>query len=179
MTAHVGGRSSLTTCYAHTMSSPPFDIPAFLGTPMTPASVAAVGRRGGPALGSLWFRFDERRFWFTTRAGRSPLLRAAQHANDVAVMVEVFEPPDLIRLVRATGPARIEKRDPARIEAIYKRYLGDDLSKWPEFFRQRVYDSQFILWSALAARGLAVSFPRFQADELRWSEPGQFLDRKP
>ena len=159
------------------MSLPPFDILQFLDSPKIPAAVAAVRRRGGPALGSLWYRFDERRFWFTTRAGSSPFLSAARQAQDVAVMVEIFAPPDFIRLVRATGAARIEERDPARIERIYERYLGGDLSEWPELFRERLADVDFTLWSVLAARGVAASFPQFQANEFRWDEPGQFLDR--
>ena len=92
-------------------------------------------------------------------------------------MVEIFAPPDFIRLVRATGAARIEERDPARIERIYERYLGSDLSEWPELFRERLADVDFTLWSVLAARGVAASFPQFQANEFRWDEPGQFLDR--
>ncbi len=160
------------------MTGPPFDLIAFLDMPLVPASVATVGRRGGPALGTLWFVFDERRFWFTTRAGTSAFLRAARDSKDVAVMVQVFQPPDLVRLVRATGRANVEERDPTRIEAIYRRYLGDDVLVWPDFFRQRLHDQAFVVWSVLAERGVAVSFPQFQTEEFRWTDPGPFLDRE-
>ena len=159
------------------MAELPFDLVAFLDEPLRPASVATVGERGGPALGSLWYIFEERRFWFTSRDGQAPFLLAARAGRDVAVMVETFEPPEQIQLLRATGPARIEPRDAARIEKVYRRYLGHDFDECPDVFRARLHDREFFLWTVLAQRGLVVTFPNFLPREFRWSEPGPFLDR--
>ena len=92
-------------------------------------------------------------------------------------MVQVFEPPKTIRRIRVTGPAQIEKHDPGRVERIYQRYLGVDLDQWPAFFRERIHDETFRLWSVYASSGKAEDYPDFGDHVFRWNEPGAFLDR--
>ena len=105
-------------------------------------------------------------------------MEAARSGELVAVMVQVFEPPKNIRLIRVTGPARIEPHDPRRVQAIYERYLGDDLNQWPGFFRERLQDEAFRLWSVHAVSGKAEEFPDFGDRVFRWTKPGAFLDRR-
>lgn len=159
------------------MEDVPFDIFELLDQPLLTASVATVGRSGGPTLGSMWFAFDDRRFWFSTREGESPFLEAARARHLVAVMVTVFDPPKNIRLLRATGPAQLERHDPKRVQTIYERYLGTRLDDWPTFFRERLEDETFRLWSVHAVSGKAEEFPDFEGSEFRWTEPSPFLDR--
>lgn len=150
-------------------SSPhlPFDVRSFLERPLLPASVATVGGKGGPVLGSLWFQFAEGRFWFSTRS--EPFLQPARNGSLIAVMVETFEPPDQIWLLRATGKARLEAHEPSRVEAIYRRYLGSEPQNWPAFFRDRLHDKVFELFTVLPERGAVVAFPQFHTRELRWN----------
>lgn len=148
----------------------PFDVASFLDEALRPAQVAAVGASGGPVLGSLWFLYEGRRFWFSSGAG-APLPRALRRGSEVAVIVDEFSPPGRIRQVRVRGPGRVEPHDPWRVERIYRRYLGDDPSSWPPFFRDRLVDPAFVLWAVTPASGLVAAFPDFDARELRWTSP--------
>src|ERR671934_2147814 len=111
----------------------PFDVNAFLAEPLRPAQVASVTRSGTPILGSLWFLFAEGRFWFSSRP-RTPLAMAAMSGTEVAIIVDDFSPPENIRQVRVRGYGRVEPHDPARVEEMYRRYLGDELGAWPDAF---------------------------------------------
>jgi len=144
----------------------PFNVRSFLERPLLPASVATVGRKGGPVLGSLWFQFVEGRFWFSTRS--ESFLQSARNGSLMAVMVETFEPPDQIWLLRATGKSGLERHEPSRVEAIYRRYLGPELQNWPTFFRDRLHDKTFELFTVLPERGVVFAFPQFNTKEFRW-----------
>lgn len=145
----------------------PFDVAGFLGEPLRPAQVASVSPRGRPVLGSLWFAYEDHRFWFSSRP-ESPLPRAMARGADVAVIVDDFTPPERIRQLRVRGPGRFEAHDPARVEQIYRRYLGDDLASWPSFFRDRLRDPAWSLWTVRPVTGLAACFPGFEGHEVRW-----------
>jgi hypothetical protein len=75
---------------------------AFLNEPMRPAQVSAVSQSGLPLLGSLWFLFEDGRFWFNSLSG-TLLLRAASGGTAVAVLVDDFDPPTRIMPVRVRG----------------------------------------------------------------------------
>lgn len=149
-----------------------FDVAAYLAEPDRPAQVAAVSPAGLPLLGSLWFVYQDSRFWFSTRAG-APLLRAITFGSEVAVLVDEFSPPSRIRQVRIRGRGVIEPDDAARVESIYQRYLGGNLDAWPDVFKDRVTDAQFALWSVTPTTGFVVDYANFEADEVRWSDPTQ------
>ena len=131
------------------------------------AQVAAVTPSGVPLLGSLWFVFDDDRFWFSSHAS-SPLVAAAARDADIAVLVDQFEPPDLIRQVRVRGPGRVEAHSADRVRTIYERYLGGDADRWPDFFRERVIDDTWTLWSVSPDRGVATLYPGFREESTRW-----------
>ena len=146
----------------------PFDIPGFLAEPLRLAQVASVAVSGAPLLGSLWFSYAGGRFWFSSaRDGPFPSV-VRRRGAEVAVLVDQFCPPELIRQVRVRGPARLERHDPRVVERIYARYLGQDLSTWPSFFRDRCADSSWVLWTATPAAGMAVATPHFRGPEVRW-----------
>ena len=153
------------------MGRPSFDVIAFLQEPGRPASVATVTGRGGPALAMMWFILAERRLWFHTPEGGdapSPFLRAAAGGRDVAVMIATFSPPDDVRQVRVSGPARLEERDDARVHAIYRRYVD----AWTPAWDEQVTSEGYRLWSMLPARGMAVTYPGLaDGPVFRWSEP--------
>jgi hypothetical protein len=86
----------------------------------------------------------------------------------VAVLVDDFDPPDRIRQVRVRGPARVEAPDPARVATLYARYLGADADAWPPFFRTRVADPAWSLWSVPPDSGVATVNPGFRPRETRW-----------
>ena len=150
------------------MTTSDFDFFGFLGEPRRPASVATVTAGGKPALGLMWFVFEDGRFWFHSpdRAGRPvPFLRAARGGDDVSVMVATFEPPD-VRQVRATGAARIEKPDLARVQRIYRRYVP----VWSAEWEAQTRNPELHLWSVSPDRGMAVTFPDLEnRPSFRWS----------
>jgi hypothetical protein len=141
--------------------------PAFLSEASRMAHVAAVSQAGVPLLGSLWFVFDDNRFWFNSHP-TSPLVAATGRDVDLAVLVDQFDPPDLIRQVRVRGPGRVEIHDPARVQQIHERYLGSDVSRWPDFFRERINDDTWTLWSVSPHRGVATMYPDFREESTRW-----------
>jgi hypothetical protein len=153
------------------MDRPSFDLLGFLQEPRHPASVATVTGQGRPALAMMWFKLAEGRLWFHTPEGGSapsPFLRAAAGAHDVAVMIATFCPPDDVRQVRASGPARVEERDDARVRAIYSRYVD----AWTPAWDEQVTSEDYRLWSMLPARGMAVTYPGLaDGPVFRWSEP--------
>jgi Pyridoxamine 5'-phosphate oxidase len=149
----------------------PFDVDAFLDEDGRPAQVASVSASGLPVLGSLWFVFEQGRFWFSSAAD-SALPRAARRAGLAAVIVDDFDPPTSIRQIRVRGRAQIELHDPAVVTRIYERYLGRDTGTWPEFFRSRVYQSDgWLVWSVYPDSGLAVTSPGFDERASRWTQP--------
>ncbi len=139
----------------------------FLAEDLRMAQVAAVARSGVPVLGSLWFVFDDERFWLTSHPS-SPFVAAAQRSADLAVLIDQFDPPDRIRQVRVRGPGRIEVHDARRVQQIYARYLGRDVGAWPDFFRERVDDPTWILWSVPPVQGVATMYPNFREQSIRW-----------
>lgn len=141
---------------------------SFLAEPLRMAQVAAVSPTGIPLLGSLWFLFEQNRFWFSSHPS-SPLVKAAANAQPVAVMVDQFDPPDQIRQVRVRGPAQTEPHDAARVQQIYARYLGEDQVAWPDFFRTRARDPGWTLWSVTPDSGLASALPGFRGEDVRWT----------
>ena len=149
---------------------PPFDVASFLAEALRPAQVAAVSDSGLPVLGSLWFLYEDGRFWFSSSV-ETPLLRALSHGSEIAVIVDEFSPPERIRQVRVRGPGRVEPHDPQSVERIYRRYLGANLNSWPPLFRHRLTDRRFALWSVAPSSGLIAAFPDFDAREARWSAP--------
>lgn len=148
------------------LSKAPYDILSFLERPHQPASIAAVGSAGGPLLGTLWFKFTEGRFWLSTDT--ESFITAARRCQDFAVMVETFNPPAEILMVRTTGRGQVERHDPHRVRAIYERYLGADTGSWPGVFRERLHDESFRLISVLPERGVAATFRNFQGRDIRW-----------
>jgi hypothetical protein len=153
------------------MDGPGFDVLGFLAEPLRPASVATVTRRGRSALAMMWFVLAEGRLWFHTPVGGgppSPFLRAAAEGREVAVMVATFNPPDDVRQVRVSGPARLEERDDARVRAIYDRYIDE----WTPGWHGQATSADYRLWSMRPERGMAVTYAGL-ADRpvFRWSGP--------
>jgi hypothetical protein len=146
----------------------PFDIAAFLDEPLRPAQVASVSPSGTPVLGSFWFLFEQGRFWFSSRPD-TPIPVAVSHGAEVAVIVDDFSPPESIRQVRVRGLGHFEPHDPGLVERMYRRYLGAELDDWPQFFRERLTDPDWGLWTVTPTSGLAVS--TFEAREVRWRDP--------
>jgi hypothetical protein len=149
-----------------------FDAAAFLNELHRPAQVASVSESGQPLLGSLWFLFERKRFWFSSaKAGVLP--RAAKRGAPVAVIVDDFDPPTSIRQVRVRGRAQIEPHEPAVVRRIYERYLGSDVEEWPLLFRSLVDQSDdWVLWSVYPDSGLALIAPNFIEKAYRWVDVG-------
>jgi hypothetical protein len=84
--------------------------------------------------------------------------------------VDEFSPPEHIRQVRVRGRAERQSHDPKRVQAIYRRYLGDDRAKWPDQFRVRPEDPTWALWTVLPSSGLVVAYPNFEEHQIRWQE---------
>jgi hypothetical protein len=142
----------------------------FLNEPVRPAQVPGVSQSGLPLLGSLWFLFEDGRFWFNS-VKDSPLLRADGNGRPIAILVDDFDPPDRIMQVRVRGRGRVEPRDPERLAHIYRRYLGEDLRTWPLSFPERLTDPAWMLWTVPPCSGMAVDSSGFIDRRLiRWTE---------
>jgi pyridoxamine 5'-phosphate oxidase-like protein len=149
-----------------------FDVVAFLREMGRMAQVASVSPAQTPLLGSLWYLFDDGKFWFSS-ARSSALPRAAERGLELAVIVDEFNPPLSIRQVRVRGHGRIEPHDPDVVHHIYERYLGLALDDWPQFFRERLGSTDgWALWSVSAETGMAVTSPAFAEEVYRWNAPG-------
>lgn len=145
----------------------------FLNEPMRPAQVAAVSPSRVPLLGSLWFLFADDRFWFNSVRG-SPLLKAAGRGEQIAVLIDDFDPPTRIMQVRIRGEGRVEPQDSGRTAAIYRRYLGEAADAWPLSFPERLSDPGWVLWSVPPASGMALESSGFMDEQvLRWNHIAQ------
>ncbi|WP_410579526.1 pyridoxamine 5'-phosphate oxidase family protein [Amycolatopsis sp. lyj-108] len=151
------------------MDSSVFAIQGFLDEPRLPASVATTTGRGNPALAMMWFVAEEGRLWFHTPVSDgppSPFLAAARDDREVAVMVATFAPPDDVRQVRMTGPARLEAKDVSRIRRIYERYVP----AWSPSWAEHAASPDARLWSMSPDRGMAVAYPGLENRPVfRWS----------
>jgi len=147
-----------------------FDVDAFLDETGRCAQVASVSPTLAPLLGSLWYLFEDGRFWFSSEES-SALVRAAKRGVELAVIVDDFNPPS-IRQVRVRGHGRVESHDPDVVHRIYERYLGLVIDDWPPFFvaRTGLVDG-WTLWSISPESGMAVTSPSFAEEVYRWSTP--------
>jgi hypothetical protein len=155
------------------MQTPGFDVFGFLDEPGRPASVATVTAGGHPALAMMWYAYEEGHLWFhSPEAGPAPFLRAAGENREVAVMVATFSPPDDVRQVRMTGPARLAGRDEERVRRIYRRYVR----AWSPAWDRQAASTSYRLWAMSPQRGMAVTYPGL-ADRpvFSWSEPAGLL----
>ncbi|WP_409491457.1 pyridoxamine 5'-phosphate oxidase family protein [Amycolatopsis sp. cmx-11-12] len=150
-----------------------FAVQGFLAEPRLPASVATTTGRGNPALAMMWFVAEEGRLWFHTPVsdGRpTPFLDAARGHREVAVMVATFDPPDDVRQVRMTGPARLETKDVARVRRIYERYIPG----WSPDWEDHAASQDAVLWSMSPDRGMAVTYPGLaNGPVFRWSNAAE------
>lgn len=135
--------------------------------------MAAVSPALAPLLGSLWYLFDNCKFWFRSPTS-SPLVRAAERGVELAVIVDDFNPPASIRQIRVRGHGRIEPHDPVVVGRVYERYLGSAVGDWPPLFRGTVGVTQgWTLWSVSPESGIAVTSPGFVEEVYRWDTPNQ------
>lgn len=152
------------------MSGPSFDVRGFLHEPANTASVATTAKSGRPALATMWFLLDEGRLWFNSPAPQgqpAPFLIAAREEREVAVLVATFDPPADVRQFRAVGPARIEKRDLAKVRRIYERYIPD----WTDTWEAHAASPNHQLWSMVPRSGMAVAFPGLDnSPAYRWTD---------
>jgi hypothetical protein len=155
------------------MDAPSFDVRGFLAEPGRPASVATVTGNGQPALAMMWFAVEDGDLWFHTPAETpAPFLRAAARHEDVAVMVATFSPPDDVRQVRMTGPARLAEPDLDRVRRIYGRYVP----AWTADWEGQATSPDYRLWAMSPQRGMAVAYPGLTGGPpFRWSGPADFL----
>ncbi|MFI5694037.1 pyridoxamine 5'-phosphate oxidase family protein [Kribbella sp. NPDC051586] len=151
----------------------------FLNEPNLPASVATTTRNGNTALAMMWFLVEDGRFWFHTPEGGSrptAFLDAARDQRDVSVMMATFNPPEDVRQVRFSGPARIETKDVARVRRIYERYVPEWTTTWID----HAASPNTFLWSVSPHRGMAVAYPGLQnRPTFRWSKVSEFFDLAP
>jgi hypothetical protein len=148
-----------------------FDVDAFLKESGRCAQVASVSPSHSPLLGSLWYLFEDRKFWFSS-ATSSPLPRAAKRGVELAVIVDEFNPPASIRQLRVRGHGHIESHSPDVVRRIYERYLGLGIDDWPPFFRTRMgLTDGWTLWSVTPESGMAVTSPAFAEQTYRWKSP--------
>jgi Pyridoxamine 5'-phosphate oxidase len=154
------------------MQRPSFDVLSFLAEPGRPASVATVTGRGQPALAMMWFTVEDGQVWFHSPTDEpAPFLRAAGQGEPVAVMVATFSPPDDVRQVRMTGPARLRAGDEARVRRIYDRYVPE----WTPDWEQQATSEDYCLWSMSPDRGMAVAYPGLAGGPpFYWSGPAEF-----
>jgi hypothetical protein len=114
---------------------PGFDVGAFLDNPLV-AHVAA----SGPTLRPLWFLWEDAAFWWLT-GGWTSLTSILKSDPGVALVVDRCDlETGTVQQVMAEGDAEIYQLDGGRAERILERYLGPDVTRWPERFKRDAFD---------------------------------------
>ncbi|MEV0096878.1 pyridoxamine 5'-phosphate oxidase family protein [Streptomyces sp. NPDC050738] len=117
------------------MTSPAFDIDAFLAEPLT-ARIATAG----PTVRPVWFLWEEGAFWILTGPWAKLFDRVTADPQ-VAVVVDVCDiATGVVQQVIARGRAELVTFDVPRGRRKLARYLGPDESHWDARFTHYLHD---------------------------------------
>jgi hypothetical protein len=131
-------RSGRNVTVTHAASSvwiePGSDLEAFLAAPLV-AHVATTG----PSVRAVWFLWEDGAFWWLTGAW-SRLSSVLKADPRVVLLVDSrdFATGAGLELC-AEGDAEIYQLDTARACRVLRRYLGPDVSRWPECFQESTF----------------------------------------
>jgi nitroimidazol reductase NimA-like FMN-containing flavoprotein (pyridoxamine 5'-phosphate oxidase superfamily) len=112
---------------SHARSLSPQEIDAFLAE-VRLAHLATVDGRGLPRVRPVWFLWDDRVFWFTTRIRQRHTGRDWAEGGEVSVSVASDDQP--YRAVIARGRPEVVGRDEGLLSAVSSRYLGGRGKLW-------------------------------------------------
>jgi nitroimidazol reductase NimA-like FMN-containing flavoprotein (pyridoxamine 5'-phosphate oxidase superfamily) len=90
------------------------------------AHLATVDSRGLPRVRPVWFLWESRVFWFTTRIRQ----RHTDWAQGGEVSVSIASDDQPYRAVIARGRPEIVGRDEGLLSAVSSRYLGERGKQW-------------------------------------------------
>ncbi|RAJ71638.1 pyridoxamine 5'-phosphate oxidase [Streptomyces sp. Amel2xB2] len=107
------------------MTSPPFDVDAFLSRPLT-ARVAT----NGPTVRPVWFLWEDGAFWIMTGQETRLCHRVRSDPHLALVVDECDVTTGCVRQVIAHGDGELVPFDVPRGRRKLARYLGPDESRW-------------------------------------------------
>ncbi len=92
------------------------------------AHLGTVDGRGLPRVRPVWFLWDNRAFWFTTRIRQRHTGRDWADGGKVSVSIASDNQP--YRAVIAMGRPHVVGRDEGLLSAVSSRYLGERGKQW-------------------------------------------------
>lgn len=99
------------------------EIRGFLSQPRV-ARLATVRPDGTPQITPMWFLFENRTIYMSTRTGAGKVTHIRRNPN-VAAVVDVMEAPYRNKVVELEGTAEIETEDVTELTAkIRRKYVG-------------------------------------------------------
>lgn len=113
----------------------PFDVDAFLARPLN-ARVAT----NGPSVRPVWFHWEDGAFWIMTGPW-TKLMGRIPTDPELALVVDSMDltTGELLQ-VNVTGRGELLPWDAPRARKMLVRYLGEDVSSWPELYQAYVAD---------------------------------------
>ncbi|WP_308377862.1 pyridoxamine 5'-phosphate oxidase family protein [Streptomyces sp. ISL-98] len=117
------------------MTTPPFDIDAFLARPLT-ARIAT----DGPTVRPVWFLWEEGAFWILTGPWGGLFHRVSCDPEVAFVVDECDVATGAVRQVTARGRAELVPFDVPRGRRKLVRYLGMDESQWDKRFLDYLHE---------------------------------------
>lgn len=89
----------------------------------------------GPRLSPLWFLWEDEAIWNVARlSGRSYPDRVEQFPRTAIAIVDFNPSTGRVEHVGMRGNASLEPYDEDRAERLFRKYLDDKKSEWPEMF---------------------------------------------
>ena len=136
-----------------------FDLAPFLAQPLV-ACVATAG----PSVRAVWFLWEDEAFWWLT-GGWSRLPSILKADPRVALVVDTCDVAsgEVLQL-SAEGEAEIYQLDTGRACRILERYLGSDISRWPERFKRGTFHDP-------VTRLIRLEPSRLRAEDLSYEPP--------
>jgi hypothetical protein len=109
------------------------DLDAFLGRPRF--CFLAQTSEEGPRVSPLWFLWEDGAVWIIAQLEDRSYPGRVERDPRTALAVVDFEPPaGRVEHVGMRGRASLEPYDAGRADRLLSKYLGDDLTGWPERF---------------------------------------------
>jgi hypothetical protein len=105
----------------------------FLGRPLF--CFFAQRSDAGPRLSPLWFLWEDGAVWNVARLNdRSYPERVRRYPQTTVAIVDFDPASGRVEHVGMRGEATLEPYDSALAERLFRKYLGEDRTAWPEMF---------------------------------------------
>ena len=115
------------------------DVNEFLARPLF--AHLATGSPDGPRESPVWFLWENGAIWIVGSRRHDSFPSRVEDEPRCALGVVDFERSvGRVQHVGIRGRASVERFEPTRAKRLFARYLGSDVSAWPERFRSTLAD---------------------------------------